>query len=191
MSVCGILNGLKAGMKCNMGGIKKVWIYPYIQYPSTKIITDGSVLISHPPTQIFLFEHTNELGIIQSQQKTLGGKFTNFTITLETTSREVLEIEKLMHQESGIIVLDRNNNYLIFGVRNGLNTNSITQVIGNTKSDFNGYRIEFEGKEIDKAFFINDLAEAGFSPYPLPGYMLLQDSDYLLLQNGDILNLIN
>ncbi len=189
---CGIINGLAAGCKINMGGVSKVWFYTYIQYPEDRFVTSGSTLISHPVTTIYEFEQTNELSITQTSNKDAGGKYTTFTIGLETTNKkDHYEIEKFLKQQTGIIIKDRNGNYLIFGMRNGLLCNSITQVIGNSKPEFNGYKIQFEGQEIQKAYFINDLADAGFLPTDESNLLQLQDTYYLLLQNGDKLNLIN
>ena len=189
---CGIVNGIEAGCKVNMGGISKVWFYTYVEYPEIRFVTSGSTLISHPVTTIYEFEQTNELIITQNQNRDNAGKFTTFTIELETTNKkDHYEIEKFNRQQTGIIVLDRNKNYLIFGMRNGLRCNAITQVVGSAKPDFNGYKIAFEGQEIQKAYFINDLGDAGFSPTDESTLLQLQDTFYLLLQNGDKLNLIN
>lgn len=191
MNNCGIINGIKAGCKINMGGVKKVWFFTFVQYPQSRFVTDGSRLISHPNTTIYEFEHTNELSITQTSNKEQGSKFNTFSIELQTTYKDQFELEKFMKQQTGIIIQDRNGNYLIFGMRNGLRCNSITQSIGSAKPDFTGYILQFEGMEIQKAYFIDDLADAGFSPTDKTNYLQLQDTFYLLLENGDYINLIN
>ncbi len=189
---CGIINGLKAGCKINMGGVSKVWFYNYVQYPNERFITSGSTLISHPVTTIYEFENTNELSITQTGNRDAGGLFNTYTIELETTNKkDHYEIEKFIKLQIGIIILDRNGNYLIFGMRNGLICNSITQSIGSAKPDFSGYKLSFAGEEIQKAYFIDDLEDAGFKPTDESTLILLQDTYYLLLENGDKINYVN
>jgi len=190
---CLLINGYKDGCKVQLGGIYKVYFAPFVQYPQERIVLSGaSELISYPPTQIFLFEQTNEMSITQTQKMDIFGKSTEVQIELQTTNKkDHYEISKFINNNYIIIIEDRNGNILIFGSRNGLTANSVVQETGKGKSDFTGYKITFGGLEIDKAYFISDLADAGFSPKAESTLLLLQDGFYVLMQNTDKINYVN
>ena len=81
----------------------------------------------------------------------------------------------MLKKDYRAIILDRNGKYRIVGLFNGL-ISEMTKTTGGGKSDFNGYQITMEGREIKSALFIDDLDSAGFE---------ISEDNFLLLENGE------
>jgi len=165
--------------KDSQGGIKHLWLFPYVQYSRSQIIVEDKVLVTFPPTEIF---EVNPLTITQSekQEEDAGGKYWNQSIGF-TISKFDYEFQKLLNKDYRIIVQDNNGKYIIYGLYKGLECSKIDYTSGSAKADSNGMSFTFDGKEEKSSFFIDDLEDAGFE---FVNYLLQENGLYLLLQNG-------
>jgi len=165
--------------KDSQGGIKHLWLFPYVQYNRSDIIVNDKVLVSFPQTEIF---EVNPLTITQSekQEEDAGGKFWNQSISF-TIPKFDFEFTKLVNKDYRIIVQDNNYKFIIYGLYKGLECSKIDYTSGSGKSDSNGMSFTFDGKEEKSSFFINNLEDAGFGG---ASYLLQEDGFYLLLENG-------
>lgn len=164
--------------KDSQGGIKHLWLFPYVQYNRSQIIVEDKVLVTFPTTDIF---EVNPLTITQSekQEEDAGGKYWNQSIGFTITKFD-FEFQKLLNKDYRIIVQDNNGKYIIYGLYKGLECSKIDYTSGSGKSDSNGMSFTFDGKEEKSSFFIDNLADAGFEGI---GYLLQEDGFYLLLED--------
>ena len=97
-----------------------------------------------------------------------------------------VEINGLLNKRVGVIVETRLGHYQIMGLYNGCIVKSVKGSTGGSRSDFRGYTINIEAKELNQPFFIENLEDAGFEvidPTEIPA-LLQENGDYLLQENG-------
>lgn len=90
------------------------------------------------------------------------GKYYEQTISLTFAGTEIGEIELLQKLDFRMLILDNNGLYRIFGLWNGLQGGNITYTTGNSKSDLNGFKIDFNGLEESESAYIENPFEVGF-----------------------------
>lgn len=169
--------------KCNdnLGGVKYIYLFPFVKYPRSQINITNNILNTFPTTTIYKFEFVGSPSLEISQEENDGGKFYNESISFDLLGlNDSFEIQKLIKKDYRCIIEDNNGNKRILGLYNGLELNSLNSSTGGGKSDLNGFKLSFKGQEINEPFFINDLNDAGFT---ISG----QDLDYLLQENGDFI----
>jgi len=188
-----IINGYNRKCKNSVGGIRKVWLCKYVKYSQSQIITDGNILVLFPDTFIYSFHSIDASGASESMEQTDGGKFFNQSISLSFQGADSKEIELLQNIDFRILYLDNNGIYKIFGLRNGMESGTINYETGSSKNSLNGFKINFTGKEKEEAVFVVDLEDVGFIEEGVTPdhYLLLQNSDFFMLENNDNLILQN
>ena len=150
-----IISGRNRVCKDSQGGIKRIYLFPFVKYSRSQIQLNNNVLISFPSTEVFEFEVVGDLGVTQAMSENDGGKF--FDISFEVLIDGHLEINKFLKKDFRAVILDRLGNYRLLGCFNGLTCNSVNKTTGSGKSDFNGFKLSFEGQEIKEAPFFYDL----------------------------------
>jgi len=168
------------GIKCKdgLGGVKKVWLMPYVKYRYNEIITDDVNLLSFPETIIYEFKSLQNPVLSETMEITEGGDFYNQTISLVFAKKEAKKLRYLKNLEFRIIVQDNNNVYHIFGLRTGLSVTGMNYTTGSVKTDLNGIKIDFTAKDEEGSFFIENLSDAGFFDNGT------EETFYLLFENG-------
>lgn len=173
--------------KCNdnLGGVKYIYLFPFVKYQRSLINITNNVLNTFPTTTIFKFEFLGSPTLEISQEENDGGKFYNQSISFDLLGlNDSFEIQKLIKKDYRCIIEDNNGNKRILGLYNGLELNSFNSSTGSGKSDLNGFKLSFKGQEINEPFFINDLESAGFVIGQF-NFLLLEDGFYLLQENND------
>lgn len=176
-----INNGRNRVCKDSVGGIDKIYLFPYTNYSRSQITLSGNVLVSYPPTTIYEFQSENEPIINQKQTTDDGGKSYDLDISFDLVKEKGYDYQKFLKFDFNIIAKDRNGNFRFLGNRNGLSCDTLEHTIGSGKNDFNGVKLSFTGKEEKEAWYINDLSAAGFT---IAG---IDTTEYLLQENGDFL----
>lgn len=172
-----INSGYNRKCKDSVSGISEIYLFPFLSYPRSLIVTDVNFLTSFPPTTIYKFYSNGNPVANEPQEQDAGGKFFNQSIALDLQYKgDAFELQKLLKKDYRIIFKDRNGYYRIFGLYNGLEAGTLSYNTGSTKNDFNGFKIDFSGKEEKQSFFIADLEEAGF---------FIDDVDYRILESGE------
>tara|TARA_R110002012_G_scaffold315311_1_gene529030 strand:+ start:42 stop:593 length:552 start_codon:yes stop_codon:yes gene_type:complete len=147
--------------KDSIGGIYTLYVFPYVKYSRTNIITEGQRLTSFPSTTLLRIDAINvsfnenssfEGGSERWQQ--------NFSFDVPKT-KETRQLFQLLKQNYSLIYTDRLGNNRILGLYNGLES-EITDESGQERTDFNGYRVTMDGLEDNQAYFIDDIEDAGF-----------------------------
>lgn len=179
-----IVTGWNRKCKDSLGGVYEVFIFPYVKYSRSQIVANGNLLTSFPVTTIYPFYSLVSPTPTQQMEQDAGGKFYNQSISLEFDSYD--EVEKLLNKDYRIIFKDRLGNYRIFGLFNGLESGTLNYTSGGGKTDLNGYKISFDGKEEREAYFINDLSGAGFiiAGTDTNEYLLQENGDFILQEDG-------
>lgn len=157
-----LTSGWKVPCKDTLGGMRKVYLAAYTFYTRGEFGFDGSVLTSIPTTFVHEFELN---GSNNSFSDRYDGESYSQSLTLEFKKKDVetsFEMERLNYLELRALVQDRNGNYLVLGLENGLTCDSLDIITGGSKSDFNGYRLSLSGKEQLAAPIVLDPFDNGF-----------------------------
>lgn len=177
-----ITQGFAKRCKDNQGGVRKLYLFPYVKYLRSQIITDGEYLTSFPTTTIFEFE-TDVISFNEPMQENEGGKFYNQNLEFSLTgNNDFWELQGLLKKDYRIIIQDRNGNYKILGLYTGLECTNFSQVTGGGKSELSGFNLSFEGQEYRSSLFIENLEDAGFIIDG--GFLLQENGDFILQENG-------
>ena len=146
--------------KTTLGGIKKIYLAPFISYKRSQIITQGMELITFPSTGITEFDVIGSYN--QGSEFEGGDVLFNQSITANLNEvYDVMDVQSLLVIDYRVIVLTNNNQYLIAGTRNGLR-GTTNNTSGTEKAEFNGFSLDFTGKEEEPLLLIKDLGDAGF-----------------------------
>lgn len=176
-------SGRNRACKNSVSGYDTIYLFPWIKYSRSKIIVDGSKLITFPTTTIHAFSVYNAT-FTEPQTEDNGGKFYTQDITFGLPKIELNpEFLKLLNNDYRAIVKDRNGLHRIVGLYNGL-ISELNQTTGDTKNSFNGYNIQMTGVEILGSFFIDDLEDAGFKTDPT-NYIFQNDDNYIYQNNNN------
>ena len=158
-----ITSGRDRQCRNNLGGISKLWLFPFVKYSRSQIVINNNVLLSFPDTTIYRFNYNGNPAPTENQSENDGGKFYDLSISFDLLySSDAPNIEKLLKKDYRLIFQDRNGLYRIFGLYTGLVCDSLTYNSGGGKSDLNGFTLSFSGQEEKGSFFIDNLEDAGF-----------------------------
>jgi len=151
---------------------------------SEKSVPSKEKLKSFPSTTIYKFYSNTTPNASEPQETDAGGKFYNQSINLDLQYGDDFEnIVKLLKKDYRVIFKDRQGNYRIFGLYNGVSADNLNYNTGNSKQDFNGFKISFNGKEEKQSFFITNLSDAGFNEEV--NFRITQTGDFRITQAGD------
>ena len=161
-----------------IGGVEKVFLFPFTKYSYSQIVLDGQRLATFPSTTAY--ELYSVSSSFTENTEIEGGDIAwKQTFSLEFPKTEYLsEIYKFSFKDYRAIYIDRNGNIRILGLYNGLEA-QITNETGNGKGDFSGYRVTFTGKEDNQAYFINNLADTGFIIPVIYNYVFEDGCNYV------------
>lgn len=180
-----LTSGYKYKCNKNLGGVKYIYLFPFVKYPRSIIDITNNVLDLFPATEIYKFEFIGSANLEINQEENDGGKFYNQGISFDLVNiKDAFEIQKLSKKDYRCIIEDNNGNKRILGLYNGLELNTLTSQSGSGKSDLNGFKLSFKGQEVNEPYFINNLENAGFTIYE-ESYLLLENGFYLLQENND------
>jgi len=158
-----ITSGRDRVCRNNLGGISKLWLFPFVKYSRSQIVINNNVLLSFPDTTIYRFNYNGNPAPAENQSENDGGKFYDLSISFDLLySTDAPNIEKLLKKDYRLIFQDRNGLYRIFGLYTGLVCDSLTYNSGSGKSELNGFTLSFTGQEEKGSFFIDNLEDAGF-----------------------------
>ena len=171
--------------KNSQGGISEVYLFPYVEYSRSQIVTSSNILTSFPTTTIYKFFCNNQPTATETQETDAGGKYYSQSIGFDFQSKDDAEnILKLLKKDYRLIFQDRNGLYRIFGLYTGLTCDSLTYNSGGGKSDLNGFTLSFSGQEEKGSFFINNLEDAGFFDAEFD-YRILESGEFRITENSN------
>lgn len=167
----------------NIGGIKKIFLFPFVEYTHLQILgTRGKDLTTFPATDIYEFDITNG-SMSESIDNTKEGLSYNQTTSFVLKKQDqdtTFELKGLSELELRYIVKFNDGNHKIGGLFNAASL-EFEMVSGGSKNELPGYNITISGKEEWQSAFIDDLSSTGFT---ISNHLLLEDYDDLLLDDG-------
>lgn len=183
----GITSGRTEAPNNNIGGLKNIYLFDYVEYQKYLITTTSNVLNIYPATTVFKYELRADGNTFSSgfQDGEDGVSYNHsLSIVLKGVLDDRTEIIGLLNKRLGCIVETRLGHFQIIGMYNGCRVKSIKEQTGGGYEDFSGYNIDIEGKEEQEPFFITNLFSAGFDVFSTDN-LLQEDAFYLLQENGD------
>lgn len=169
-----IVNSRLRKCKDSQGGVSKFYILPYTKWLRSQVRVVNMELVLVPSSDYYEFESWGDFGINQTMQEDDGGKFynLNFSIKLDSGFNAI----DFVNKEFRVVAKDRIGNTRMYGLWNGIQCESIGFTTGATKTDFTGYTLNFNGKEIDEAPYLN-LTQIETS------FLLQENGSYILQEN--------
>lgn len=160
---CSINRSLSRVCKDLIGGISKVYLFPYVKYNRSSIKVTNLVINEFPETEIFEFSAVLNSNLEQKMTDEDGGKYYTQSISLQFQGiKDKFTFQKLLKKDYRLIIKDNNGNYRLLGAYNGLECESLDVDTGSSKNSFNGLSVSFSGKERNEALFIENLDATGF-----------------------------
>ncbi|MFS4469108.1 hypothetical protein [Maribacter sp. 2210JD10-5] len=181
-----ITSGKRAGCKTTIGGIKLVYLATFVPYQRNEFGLDGTVLTSIPETFIYRFELDGDKN---SFSQSYDGKSYSQSLSLEFKKQDVTTSklsESLNYLDYRALILDRNGDYYLLGLENGLTSTGIQITSGGSTSDFNGYSISFNGKERLQALHVIDPFNNGFIEVDGEDFYQFQNLETFCFQDGEL-----
>ena len=180
-----ITQGYNRKCKDSIAGVSDVWLFPYVKYGRTEIVTNGVFLETIPETIIYRFNPLT-VNFSEAHSEEAGGKFYSQDLTLTfPVAEDIPNLEKLTNLDFGAIIKDRNGNYRVLGLFNGLQCQGISYNTGNAKVDLNGFNLSFDGREKYAAYFVEDLEDAGFFDVAT-AFRITQAGELRITENNEI-----
>lgn len=183
--MCQLTTGRTEPCRDNIGGIKNVYLFPYVSYSITQITRNKQLVTSFPTTTIYQFYTTNanfneqisndENGETYSQSLT----FRLNKVDLQTT-RNLNGARDLFFR---YIVEFNNGSFRLGGLYQGANM-TFTINSGGAKGDGSYYDITLEGNELISAPYLNNLND-----FTIEQYLLLEDGSAMLTEEGEYITL--
>ena len=182
---CGLTKGRTEPCRDNVGGIKYIYLFPFVEYDDDEIDgTKGVEITEFPSTTIYKYSVENALyseNIVNDENGINYAQNLTCTLTKQDvgTTKELNTIKDI---DLRCIVEFNSGKFKMLGVYNSLRLTQYSIESGGIKSDLNGYNLTFEGLEEYSAPFIDNLNTVGF-------YILLETSFFMLLESGDKITL--
>lgn len=143
--------------KITQGGIRKFYLLPFVKYNKLQVQYEGMTLTEFPESFIYVFECFGNY--TQDSQVEDGAYFLNQTTSAQLPKvYDVLDIHNYLKQDYRVIVETNNGQYIMFGVYNGM-MGSVGNNSGNDKAEFNGFNLDFEGREETTGLLIENLSD--------------------------------
>ena len=181
---CTLTSGRTEPCRDNIGGIKTIYLFPFVSYSHTQILgTRGEDVTTFPATDIYEFGiaggNMNEN--IQNNEKGLSYDQNMSFILKKQDLDTTFELNQIQQYDIRYIVKFNDGKHKIGGLFNGAKLN-FDMVSGGQKNELTGYNVNITSTEEWQGAFIDDLSSAGFT---ILHHLLLEDGDDFLLENGD------
>ena len=158
---CGLTQGRKE-IECrdNIGGVRNVYLFKYIDYAYNQIGgVRGVNLTSFPETAIFKYETTNAT-FSQTINNDENGVYYSQSLTFVLYKQDLVtskELEIATNIDLRYIVEFNDGTFRIGGLFNGARISSLRLESGGNKNSLNGYSVTIEGSEEYAAAFLDNL----------------------------------
>lgn len=185
--MAGITSGRTEPCNDNIGGVVNIYLFTYVEYRRYQIEVTNNTLVTYPSTTIYEYQlradgnnftedlQTDEDGISYAQ---------SVTGVLKQVLPDYLETASLLNKRVGCIIKNRLGNFQIIGLYNGCRVPDVGFTSGGSRTDFNGANISISANETKQAFYIDDLASAGFTISEPDSFLLQENGDFILQENG-------
>ena len=179
-----ILNNYTKRCKTTLGGVKNLYLLPYVEYNRTQVRDSQMSLTVFPESTIYKFD---SIGNYTQQSKSTGGAI-SFDQSVSVQLSEVynvLDANAFLRSDFRVIIETNNNDILMFGAYNGMEC-SASNNSGTTKSEFNGFSFDFKGEEQKAGLLISSLEDFDLT-ISEEVYLLLEDGDNILTEDNNVI----
>ena len=148
--------GLDKPCKTNQGGVKTLYIFPYVKYSRAQISLVNEKITSYPDTDVFEYE-AQGISFSEDAKITTGGVEWSQSLSFSIPVMDVnSQINKLNYKDYCVIFRDRQDNLRVIGLFNGatIETSSTT---GGDKGAFSGYNVKVNAKENRQSQYITEV----------------------------------
>lgn len=177
---CGLTSGRIEGCFDNVGGIKAIYLFKFVEYPFNTIIRTGQEVTSFPNVTTFKYE-TNDATFNETIVNDENGVRYDQTLNFTLLKQDVLttqELNRATKIDLRYLVEFNDGKVKIGGLYAGAQITSIELASGGSKGDLNGYRITISGSEEFSGYFTT-------LPVFESNVLLLEDGFNYLLETGD------
>lgn len=185
--MAGITSGRTEPCNNNIGGLKNIYLFDYVDYKRYLITTSLNTLVSYPATTVYKYEllaDGNSVSVDLQEDEEGISYNQNLSIVLKGLRADAQQITSLINKRLGCIIENRLGQFQIMGLINGCRVNSIKAQTGGARTDFSGYNLDLEAKEKNSLYYIDDLASAGFSIF-VDGNYVFQDNNNFIFQDNN------
>lgn len=166
----------------NVGGVKNVYVFPYVSYAPTQIVITDQLLVSFPESTVYKYEvregnfqqeiTNDENGVSYNQRMS----FTMFKQDLLTTT----ELNVLTNIDFRFVAEFWDGTFRVGGIYNSAKIDTLTLESGGSKSNLNGYNVTISGLEEIQAPYITSMAIiTGANNY------IFQDGNNFIFMDGN------
>lgn len=153
-----------------------MYIFPYVKYERSYIEDSGMVLTKFPQSYIYEFDCVGNY--TQTSNVEEGSIFFEQSLNVQLSEvYNVLDIHLFLNKDFRAIAETNNGDLIMFGVYNGLEC-KVSNNSGSSKTEFNGFALDFTGKEEKTGLLIDDLGTID-----LTGLLLLETQGFLLMED--------
>ncbi len=151
--------------KNSIGGLKNVFFIPYAgEIPFTLLAGEITTIDTLVVTAAYKYElraDGNTFEEAVASDKNTGVTLFSPALNLVLKKQDTLthnEVRLLAHGRPQIVVEDRNGNFMLAGLSDGMDLTGGNIATGGGKADFNGYNLTFSGEEAQGAPFLSAAA---------------------------------
>ena len=169
--------------KTNVGGVEKVYLFPFVNYSYSQITVLAQKLTVFPATTAYDYDST-VTSYSENTENEGGDVAWNQSFNLQfPITMELSEIYTLVKQCYRAVYVDRLGNIRILGLYNGLDAD-IQNATGTAKAELNGYTVTFTGKEDNQAYFLDSISGVGITIYTVNNKVFMSGCN-AVMQSGD------
>lgn len=157
---CLINSGRKVPCKDTQGGLKAAYFINYIEDAFT-VEAGEATAINVAITEVFKYELRNDGNLFTEavvSAKNEGTSTNTQTLTLALTKLDkdtALQVDLMAKGRPIIVVQDRNGNYRVAGISEGMDLTGSDINSGGARADFNGFNLTFTATEGSTAPYLD------------------------------------
>ena len=153
---CDITSGRTEPCKNAVGGVKAAYFVPYLEDGFTVAagVVTGLAVGMTSAFKYVLTSNTNKPVETMASSKENGTTVVTQEIALSLKKSGAAtsnELKLIAHSRPHVIIQDNNDNYNVFGLKDGCDLTSGVKEYGGEKSDFNGYNLTLSSIETEYA----------------------------------------
>ncbi len=156
-----LTRGRKEPCDNNLGGVKEIWLAPWVKYsPMVMYNYRNGVITSFPTTLMYQYEGKEK----SFSENIRSDKGYDQEINLRFTGQELVTsnlVSIILKNRLRAIVIDNKGKIRVAGLQSGL-TVDVEAQSGGAKADFIGYQITLKGIEELSAPYLQSFPGAGF-----------------------------
>jgi hypothetical protein len=149
----------------SVGGIRKIYLFNYVDYTNSQIIVSNQTLTTFPATTIYDFWVSNA-SMTETITNDDNGVSYDQSLNFRLKKQDIpttLDLDTIRRGELRYIIELNDGRFKIGGLYKGATISSMTFNSGGAKAEGSNYDINITGQEEVNSYFIDNLSSAGFT----------------------------